>query len=155
VSVRLSVRPGVDLGFRTLTDGQDQVLKSRSLDGRGGRRRRMAAATWCACVCPPRGASVRPFGILLAGTQGNGYNSVSRVSLSVKGIPQCNGYHSVSGLFVRKAGSLGVMDKLLGGLWELLVRRKITQDIGITKCQGITQCNGYPLGCVRNGYHSV
>ncbi len=44
VSVRLSVRPGVDLGFRTSTDGQDQVLKSRSLDGRGGRRRRMADA---------------------------------------------------------------------------------------------------------------
>ncbi len=20
---------------------------------------------------------------------------------------------------------------------------------------GITRCNGYPLGCVRNGYHSV
>jgi hypothetical protein len=35
VSVRLSVRPGVDLGFRTSMDGQDQVLKSRSLDGRG------------------------------------------------------------------------------------------------------------------------
>jgi hypothetical protein len=44
-SIRLSVRPGVDLGFRTSTDGQDQVLKSRSLDGRGGRRRRMTAAT--------------------------------------------------------------------------------------------------------------
>ncbi len=44
VSVRLSVRPGVDLGFKTSTDGQDQVLKSRSLDGRGGGRRRMAAA---------------------------------------------------------------------------------------------------------------
>jgi hypothetical protein len=36
-SVRLSVRSGADLGFRTSTDGQDQVLKSRSLDGRGGR----------------------------------------------------------------------------------------------------------------------
>ncbi len=45
VSVRLSVRPGVDLGFRTSTDGHDQVLKSRSLDGRGGGRRRMAVAT--------------------------------------------------------------------------------------------------------------
>ncbi len=45
VSVHLSVRPGVDLGFRTSTDGQDQVLKSKSLDGRGGRRRRMATAT--------------------------------------------------------------------------------------------------------------
>ncbi len=45
VSVRLFVRPGADLGFRTSTDGQDQVLKSRSLDGRGGQRRRMAAAT--------------------------------------------------------------------------------------------------------------
>ncbi len=45
VSIRLSVRPGADLGFRTSTDGQDQVLKSRSLDGRGQRRRRMAAAT--------------------------------------------------------------------------------------------------------------
>ncbi len=34
------------------------------------------------------------------------------------------------------------------------MRGKITQGIGITKCQGITQCNGYPLGfrvsvCVR------
>jgi hypothetical protein len=36
VSVCLSVRPTVDLGFKTSTDGQDQVLKSRSLDGRGG-----------------------------------------------------------------------------------------------------------------------
>ncbi len=44
VSIRMSVRPGADLGFGTSTDGQDQVLKSRSLDGRGGRRRRMAAA---------------------------------------------------------------------------------------------------------------
>jgi hypothetical protein len=35
----LSVRPGVDLDFRTSTDVQDQVLKSRSLDGRGGGRR--------------------------------------------------------------------------------------------------------------------
>jgi hypothetical protein len=32
----LSVRLTVDFGFRTSTDGQDQVLKSRSLDGRGG-----------------------------------------------------------------------------------------------------------------------
>ncbi len=30
VSVRLSIRPGVDLGFRTSTNGQDQVLKSKS-----------------------------------------------------------------------------------------------------------------------------
>jgi hypothetical protein len=45
VSVHLFVRPGADLGFRTSTDKQDQVLKSRSLDGRGGRRRQMAAAT--------------------------------------------------------------------------------------------------------------
>ncbi len=45
VSVRLSVRPGADLDFRTSTNGQDQVLKSRSLDGRGGWRRRMTAAT--------------------------------------------------------------------------------------------------------------
>ncbi len=34
------------------------------------------------------------------------------------------------------------------------MRGKITQGIGITKCQGITQCNGYPFGfrvsvCVR------
>jgi len=35
VSVRLSVRPDADLGFRTSMDGQDQVLKSRSLDGGG------------------------------------------------------------------------------------------------------------------------
>jgi hypothetical protein len=41
VSVRLSVRPGADLDFKTSTDGQDQVLKSRSLDGRRGGRRRM------------------------------------------------------------------------------------------------------------------
>jgi hypothetical protein len=40
----VSVRSGVDLDFRTSTDGQDQVLKSRSLDGRGGGRR-MTAAT--------------------------------------------------------------------------------------------------------------
>ncbi len=55
VSVRLSVRPGADLGFRTSMDGQDQVLKSRSLDGRGGRRRRMAAANMVfvrLSVCP-------------------------------------------------------------------------------------------------------
>jgi len=46
VSVRLSVRlSGADLGFKTSMDGQDQVLKSRSLDGRGGQRRQMAAAT--------------------------------------------------------------------------------------------------------------
>jgi hypothetical protein len=44
-SVRLFVRPGADLGFRTSTDGQDQVLKSRSLDGRGGWRRRMVVTT--------------------------------------------------------------------------------------------------------------
>jgi hypothetical protein len=44
VFVCLSVHPGADLGFRTSTDGQGQVLKSRSLDGRGGGRRRMAAA---------------------------------------------------------------------------------------------------------------
>jgi hypothetical protein len=36
--------------------------------------------------------------------------------LRVMGIPQCNGYHLVSGLFVRKIGSLSVMGKLLGGL---------------------------------------
>jgi hypothetical protein len=45
VFVRLSVRPNADLGFRTSTNGHDQVLKSRSLDGRGGGGRRMAAAT--------------------------------------------------------------------------------------------------------------
>ncbi len=33
--------------------------------------------------------SVHPSSILLAGTQGNGYNSVSGVSLSVMGITQC------------------------------------------------------------------
>ncbi len=43
VSVRLFVRLGVDLGFKTSTDGQDQVLKSRFLKLHG--------------VCP----SVRPF----------------------------------------------------------------------------------------------
>jgi hypothetical protein len=52
--------------------------------------------TWCVCVYPPRGASVRPSSILLAGTQGNGYNSVSGVSywleLRVMGITQCQGY---------------------------------------------------------------
>ncbi len=37
MSVRPSVRPGADLGFRISTDGRDQVLKSRSLDGRGFR----------------------------------------------------------------------------------------------------------------------
>jgi hypothetical protein len=31
-------------------------------------------------------------------------------------IPQCQGYHLVSGLFVRKTGSFSVMGKLLGGL---------------------------------------
>ncbi len=38
------------------------------------------------------------------------------LELRVMGIPQGNGYHSVSGLFVRKTGSLSVMGKLLGGL---------------------------------------
>jgi hypothetical protein len=42
VSVRLSVCPGADLGFRISTDGQDQVLKLRFLKLHG--------------VCP----SVRP-----------------------------------------------------------------------------------------------
>jgi hypothetical protein len=95
--------------------------------------------------------SVYPSGILLARrTRGNWYHSVLGVSLSVMSdTPQCHGYHSVSGLFVRKTGSLSVMGKLLGGLWELSVRGKITQGMGIT------QCNGYPLGCVRNGYHSM
>ena len=37
------------------------------------------------------------------------------VSLSVRDIPQCHGYHLVSGLFVRKTGSLSVMGELLGG----------------------------------------
>jgi hypothetical protein len=61
---------------------------------------------------------IRPSGILLARrTQGNGYHSVSGVSLSVMSdTPQCHGYHSVSGLFVRKTRSLSVMGKLLGGL---------------------------------------
>ncbi len=30
VPVCVSMRPGVDLGFKTSTDGHDQVLKSRS-----------------------------------------------------------------------------------------------------------------------------
>jgi len=77
-------------------------------------------------VCP----SVRPISYWLE-------NSVSGK------ITQCDGYHSVSGLFVRKTGSLCAMGKLLGGLWELSVRGKVTQGIGIT------QCNGYHLvsGC--------
>jgi hypothetical protein len=45
LSICPSVRPGADLGFRTSTYGQDQVLKSRSLDGRGGRQWQMAATT--------------------------------------------------------------------------------------------------------------
>jgi hypothetical protein len=51
------------------------------------------------CVC----LSVRPVSYWLE-------------ELRVMGIPQCHGYHSVSGLFVRKTGSLSVMGKLLGGL---------------------------------------
>ncbi len=70
------------------------------------------------------------------------------VSLSVRDIPQCHGYHLVFGLFVRKTGSLGVMGELLGGFWELRVSVSLS-------VMGITQCHGYPLGCVRNGYHSV
>jgi hypothetical protein len=58
-----------------------------------------------------------------------------------QGYPSCHGYHSVSGLFVRKTWSFSIMGKLLGGLWELLMRGKITQGIGITQC--------------NNGYHSV
>ncbi len=53
VSVRPSVHPSADLGFKISTDGQDQVLKSRSLDGRGGRRQWMAAAT-ILCRCDQR-----------------------------------------------------------------------------------------------------
>ncbi len=49
MSIRLSVRPGVDLGFRTSTDGQDQVLKLRSLDGRTVRVGR--AGSVCPSVC--------------------------------------------------------------------------------------------------------
>jgi hypothetical protein len=56
------------------------------------------------CVCP----SVRPVSYWL--------EFRVMVSLSVRGIPRCHGYHSVSGLFVRKPGSLSVMGKLLGGL---------------------------------------
>ncbi len=37
------------------------------------------------------------------------------------GITQCQGYHSVSGLFVRKTGSLSVMGELLGEFSELEV----------------------------------
>ncbi len=65
------------------------------------------------------------------------------LGVSIMGIAQCNGYHSVSGLFVRKIGSLGVRGEHLGGLRELSVRGKITQGVGIS------QCNGYPLGCVQ------
>ncbi len=52
----LSVHPAADLGFRISTDGQDQVLKSRSLDGRGGggRRRGGGSGGWSgvATGCP-------------------------------------------------------------------------------------------------------
>jgi hypothetical protein len=76
--------------------------------------------------------SVRPSDILLAGTQSDillagklrvmGITQCQEKSLSVMGITQCqekslcDGYHSVSGLFVRKTGSLSAMGKLLGGL---------------------------------------
>ncbi len=55
--------------------------------------------------------SVRPSDILLARTQGNGYHSVSGVSLSVRFVCEENRV-------------LSVMGKLLGGLWKLLVKEK-------------------------------
>jgi hypothetical protein len=76
------------------------------------------------------------------------------LKLRVMGITQCQGYHSVSGLFVRKTGSLNVMGELLGGLWKLWVSVSLSV-MGIllgVSVMGITQCNGYPS---MSGYHSV
>jgi hypothetical protein len=49
------------------------------------------------------------------------------------------GGYSVSGLFVRKPGSLSVMGKLLGRPVFYWLELRV---MGITQCQGITQCNG-------------
>ncbi len=55
---------------------------------------------------------------------------------------------------MRKTGSLSVRGELLGGLWELSLRGKITQGVGITQCNGYhsvsgyPSMSGYPLGCV-------
>ncbi len=60
--------------------------------------------------------SVRPSGILFARIITNFLVELRVMGITqCQGIPQCNGYHSMSGLFVSKLGSLGVMGKLLGG----------------------------------------
>jgi hypothetical protein len=116
--------------------------------------------TNCVCVY----AYVRPSGILLVGTQGNGHNSVSGVSLSVMGITQCPVC-----LWRNQGPSVSWVHSWVGcenSQWEeksLRVSVSLSVRVSLSvmgillgvSVMGITQCNGYPLGCVRNGYHSV
>jgi hypothetical protein len=98
------------------------------------------------------------FDILLVGTQDNGYNSVSRVSLSVMGITQC-----LVCLWGNQGPLVSWVNSWVGcenSQWEeksfrVSVSFSVRVSLSImgiflgVSVMGITQCNGYPLGCVR------
>ncbi len=112
-----------------------------------------------------RCVSVRPSDILLAGKlRVMGITQCQEKSLSVMGITQC-----LVCLWGKQGPSVQWVNSWVGCenfRWEeksLRVSVSLSVRVSLTVMgillgvfvMGITQCNGYPLGRVRNGYHSV